>query len=131
MDNLRVFSTFPTSQTSYKKKTFKSRKAQLESLPRDKNGMVKRSLENKDSLSRSEILSKLKKSKGETYNPNKEVKGQRFGDGFMADEVAGDIKKNDPKDPMTSEKLKKMLHSGAVNFSGKEQEILSKILNKN
>lgn len=129
MDNLRVFSTFKSAQGSFSGRSVMSKKERLKNLPRDKNGMVERSLDNKESLSRNEILEKLKKAKGPEQH-QKKVQGQRFGDSFMADEASGDVKKNDPRDPMTTEKLKSMLNSGVVNFSGKEQEILSKILNK-
>lgn len=39
-----------------------------------------------------------------------------------------DVGLNDPSDPMTSEKLKGVLSSGAINFSEKERDVLSKIL---
>lgn len=45
-----------------------------------------------------------------------------------ADEVLGDVGLNDPKDPMTTEKLKGVLTSGGVNFSAKEREVLAGIL---
>lgn len=40
----------------------------------------------------------------------------------------GDVGLNDPNDPMTSEKLKGVLSSGAIHFSEKEREVLGKIL---
>lgn len=43
-------------------------------------------------------------------------------------EPFGDVKKNDPKDPGTKEKLKDALTAGAFNFSAKEREVLGKIL---
>lgn len=128
MDNLRVFSTFPKTTSTFKGKGQLSKEERYKSLPRDHNGMVKRTLNEKPSLSRSEILEKLEKAKGPEVKKDKTVKGQRFGDGFMQIDEASDVSKNDPKDPMTSEKLKSMLNSGAVNFSGKEQEVLRKIL---
>lgn len=45
-----------------------------------------------------------------------------------ADEVLGDVGLNDPKDPMTTEKLKSVLTSGGINFSAKEREVLEGIL---
>ncbi len=44
-------------------------------------------------------------------------------------EAFGDIKKNDPEDPNTKEKLKGVLTAGGFNFSEKEREVLGKILN--
>ncbi len=129
MDNLRVFSTFPKSSTSYKGNSPLSKGQRYRSMPKDKNGMVKRSLNEKPSLSRSEILEKLEKAQGPAKVPQKKAKGQKFGDGFMkVGEDGKEVSSNDPRDPMTSEKLKSMLNSGAVNFSGKEQEVLRKIL---
>lgn len=43
-------------------------------------------------------------------------------------EPFGDVKKNDPNDPGTKEKLKGVLTAGAFNFSAKERDVLSKIL---
>lgn len=40
----------------------------------------------------------------------------------------GHVGLNNPNDPMTSEKLKGVLSSGAINFSEKEREVLGKIL---
>jgi hypothetical protein len=86
-------------------------------------------------VSRSEILDKLEEAKGPVQETK--VKGQRFGDGFMKEAgpsekgpVTGDIRSNDPRDSMTTEKLKSMLNSNVVNFNGKEREVLSKILGK-
>ena len=42
--------------------------------------------------------------------------------------VPTDVALNDPKDPMTSEKLKGALSSGLINFSSKEKEVLAQIL---
>lgn len=43
-------------------------------------------------------------------------------------EPFGDVKKNDPNDPNTKEKLKGVLTAGAFNFSAKERDVLSRIL---
>ena len=42
--------------------------------------------------------------------------------------LKSDVGLNNPNDPTTVEKLKSVLSSGAVNFSGKEKDILGKIL---
>lgn len=126
MDSLRVFSTFHSTSTTFNKRP----KAAKKLLPRDENGMIKRTLDDKPHVSRQEILEKLQKNKEGRFTPRK-VEGKKFGMDFMEDDLeqgVGDVKKNDPNDPMTSEKLKSMLNSGAVNFSGKEKKILSQIL---
>ncbi len=43
-------------------------------------------------------------------------------------EKPSDVGVNDPKDPMTSSKLKSVLDMGAFNFNPKERDILAKIL---
>lgn len=125
MDRLRVFSTFHSTSRTFNKKP----KVQKKALPRDENGMINRSLEEKPYVSRQEILDKLNKAKEGTLGAQRKISGQKFGMDFMEDDPSvGDVKKNDPRDPMTSEKLKSMLDSGAVNFNGKEKEILKQIL---
>lgn len=105
-------------------------------LPLGPDGMITRTSEEKPFKSRSEIIEKIEKNNISTERKNtKPVSGQKFGMAFMDEqdgpvEAPGDIAKNDPRDPMTTEKLKSMLHSGAVNFSGKEQEVLAKILGR-
>jgi len=42
---------------------------------------------------------------------------------------SSEISKNDPSDPNTQQKLRKLLTDGGFNFSMREKEILSKILN--
>ncbi len=42
--------------------------------------------------------------------------------------LKSDIAANDPKDPTTVGKLKDILNNGGINFSQKEQSVLSKIL---
>lgn len=125
MDNLRIFTTFQTTSKSFKK----APKVNKNSLPLDKNGMITRNKDEKPHVSRQEVLEKLKKAKGPEVMKAKANSGQKFGVGFLGEEEsAGDIKKNNPNNPMTTEKLKSMLNSGAVNFNGKEQEVLRKIL---
>lgn len=125
MDRLRVFSTFHSTSRSFNKVPKASKKL----LPRDENGMIKRTLDDKPYVSRQEILDKINKSESKKFKPQK-VAGKKFGMDFMeeTDAPVGDVQKNDPSDPMTTEKLKSMLNSGAVNFSGKEKKILSQIL---
>ena len=130
MDRLRVFSTFKSNNQSFDT----SIKEKKKSLPLGPNGMIIKSDEDKPYKSRSEILEKIKKNqKKSPISQSAKVSGQKFGMKFLESkktesEFVGDIAKNDPRDPMTTEKLKSMLHSGAVNFSGKEQRILSQIL---
>lgn len=45
-----------------------------------------------------------------------------------SEEVLSDVGLNDPKDPMTTEKLKGVLEGGGINFSAKEREVLAGIL---
>jgi len=152
MDSLRVFTTFKSTGSGQK---LRPRKPQGTGESAGQKAIMReRSLDEKPSMSRSEVLAKLEKSKAPSEaSEKKEVKGKRFGDGFMdpskipakilvpkeakesqgkagaADgDVVGDIGKNNPADSMTTEKLKSMLNSNVVNFSGKEKEILSKIL---
>lgn len=105
-------------------------------MPLGPDGMITRTSEEKPYKSRTEILEKLQKNEiGDFNKSSKPVKGKKFGMDFMdvgkgPIEPKGDIAKNNPRDPMTTEKLKSMLYSGAVNFSGKEQQILSQILGK-
>lgn len=94
--------------------------------------MIERDLSEKPRVDRNEILQKLEDNNRSKFVP-KGVKGKKLG--FAPDEepsasgVPSDVGLNNPDDPMTSEKLKSVLQSGAVNFSGKEKEILGKILN--
>ena len=58
-------------------------------------------------------------------------KGAKLGEGFMnADNhlLKTDVQLNNPGDPVTAEKLKSVLTTGAFNFNPKEREVLSKIL---
>ncbi len=134
MDSLRIFKTFKGS-SKVKSGGGQSQKPQS-STGSGHTVMRERSLDEKPSVSKSEILAKLEKAKG-PVRKNTKIQGQRFGDGFLKEvnaspkkEVRGDLKSNDPTDSLTTEKLKGMLHSNVVNFSGKEKEILSKILGK-
>ncbi len=45
-------------------------------------------------------------------------------------EKPSDVGVNDPKDPVTSSKLKSVLDMGAFNFNPKERDVLSRILNE-
>lgn len=89
--------------------------------------MIQRNLAEKPRIARSEILKKLEENNRSNFVPSKKIAGKKLG--FAADNGASDVGVNNPDDPMTSEKLKSVLQSGAVNFSGKEKEILGKILN--
>ena len=40
------------------------------------------------------------------------------------------LKQNDPKNPVTHDKLRKLLESGGFHFSAKERSVLEKILKK-
>jgi hypothetical protein len=56
---------------------------------------------------------------------------QKLGDGFMKTDdhvLKSDVQLNSPEDPVTGEKLKSILSSGAFNFNPKERDVLSKIL---
>lgn len=48
----------------------------------------------------------------------------------MPEGIEGDIKPNDPSDPITHEKLKALLNSGGFGFNPAERKALSSILNK-
>jgi|GEM_PF-2068588 len=176
MDNLRVFNTFKSKSVSEFKAPSKRILTQQGQTSRP--SMRERSLDDKPSLSRSDILQILeKKDQGESYSAK--VSGKRFGDGFLkskeelpaneeelvvmkdklkvgnedlkegqaaiegktgkadkeklqaskkSEKVVGDVQKNDPNDPMTTEKLKGILNSGAINFSDKEKRVLGSIL---
>ena len=125
MDNLRLFTTFQSTSKTFSKAPRSAKK----DLPLDENGMIKRSSDEKPYVSRQEILEKLKKAKGGEFKRKMNPTGQKFGVGFLGEEDSvGDVKRNNPNNPMTTEKLKSMLNSGAVNLNGKEQEVLRKIL---
>ena len=128
MDSVRTFKSF--QKQVYKKHSSAKRSGAVVGESDGKRpAMRQRDLSEKPSLDRSEILEKLEGNKRAKFRPGK-VKGQKLGVGFMKDEeTPSDVGKNRPDDPMTSEKLKSVLQSGAVNFSGKEKEILGKILN--
>lgn len=56
---------------------------------------------------------------------------QKLGEGFMKSDdhlLKSDVQLNNPEDPVTSEKLKSVLTTGAFNFSSKERDVLAKIL---
>lgn len=125
MDNLRVFSTFKSTSQSYSGKRVKRDKSQM---PRDKNGMIVRDANEKPSISDSEIRAKLqekvkeKQLKSSPSPQNNEPMAKKEG------KPVGDVGTNDPNDTNTTEKLKSLLSSGAIQFSGKEQSVLQEIL---
>ncbi len=128
MDAVRTFKSFQKQSLSRGHKS--SRKKSTRSEDGKRPAMRERNLAEKPHLDRSEILKKIEENKRTKFVPKK-VKGQKFGVGFIEDEKGGkpsDVGVNNPNDPMTTEKLKSVLQSGAVSFSGKEQEILNKIL---
>ena len=92
-----------------------------------------RPIRERKKLSASEIRDKIEIHKEKnTVAKSKEVKKtatntkmKNVDDSFV---LNPDIQLNDPKDPVTSEKLKSLLKSGAFSFSGKEQSVLAKIL---
>ena len=75
--------------------------------------------------SRQEIVSKIRAHHVKNQAPVKKTKGQ-----IHQAEDTNRLKENDPKNPLTSSKLKSALQKGIVNFSEKERSILEKILNK-
>ena len=61
----------------------------------------------------------------ETPNPDTPATPEKT----AADHVLkSDVQVNDPRDPVTSEKLKTVLQKGAFNFNPRERDVLSKIL---
>jgi len=127
MDSVRTFKSF--QKVSVGRSTLKAKSpAQVGPQRQPRPEMRMRDLADKKSVSRDEIIKKLDEHKQGKFTP-KAVKGQKTGYGFMNEKAGSDVGVNNPNDPMTSEKLKSVLQSGAVSFSGKEKEILSKILN--
>ena len=100
--------------------------------------------ESKDSIKKSAIEAKDSKQINNTKETTKidqtVEKNQQSQDSSLAvhqknpkdkgqiPETMSDVKKNDPNDPATFKKLQDALSMGMVNFSGKEKEILQKIL---
>lgn len=131
MDSLRTFKSFQNQSFKRVERSPGRTRVHSESVSRSQNSrpaMRQRDLSGKASLDREEILKKLENNKAGKFKP-KQAKGKQLGVGFMQDEGPSDVGVNNPNDPMTSEKLKSVLQSGAVNFSGKEKEVLAKILN--
>jgi len=131
MDSLRTFKSFQNQSFKRAERSPRSKGVHSESVSRSQNArptMRERDLSAKPSLDREEILKKLENNKAGKFKP-KQAKGKQLGVGFMKGEDPSDVGVNNPNDPMTSEKLKSVLQSGAVNFSGKEKEVLAKILN--
>jgi hypothetical protein len=98
--------------------------------------MITRSSSDKPFRSTREIRDKVekiqaKKAQEKSQLRSRQIKGRKMGMSYMeADAPVGDVGLNDPNDPMTREKLKSLLGSGAVNFGDKERAVLAKILNK-
>lgn len=141
-----------SQQTNTKTK----RIAHRESTPIDKDNSSGQQIVKKErpsELSRSEIRDRVeahKKEKAEAYKVTlnakkaaiqakspkvKESVKEEIAKATKAEveitpegEPFGDIKKNDPNDSDTHEKLKGVLTSGMINFSDKEREVLGKIL---
>ena len=117
-----VFRSFPSiDKTITKKKVRRS--------PHN-NGLIYRDQSDKPFKSEREIRGKLDGHLSKSAPKSRPIKGRKMGMSYLEGdgEVVGDIKKNDPNDPMTKEKLKTLLTSGAVNFGDKERAVLSKIL---
>lgn len=143
MDSVRTFKSFQKISHSTRGRRLQrvssldSRNSHRESDSRPV--MRHRDLSEKPSLDRDEILKKLQDSKKGKFIPSGKKTAPKStddsknskGEGKQVSEATtpSDVGLNDPNDPMTSEKLKSVLQAGGVNFSGKEKEILSKILN--
>lgn len=136
MDSLRTFKSFQVSRPdrSFKRVRTTHRSGNGERSVEARSSMIKRDLSNKPSKNRDDILKKLADSKKSTFTPSKKAMPKKEEAIAKAAEnsegkIPSDVGLNDPNDPMTSEKLKSVLSAGGVNFSGKEKDILSKILN--
>ena len=110
------------------------------SKPRKKKGreIVKHGGPNKN-LSDRDIRAKIErmKMKNEVKAPkpiHNEVKSDMPGDvtakvvNAQGEPIKSDVSKNDPKDPVTQEKLRAILKSGAFSFNQKEKGALADIL---
>lgn len=97
---------------------------------RDERGMIIRDASDKPYKSSREIREKVELNRKKSGMPVKKDMGQKFGMSYMeAEPTVGDVGVNNPKDPMTKEKLKTLLSSGAMVFGDKEKQVLAKILN--
>ena len=90
----------------------------------------------KPSISRSDVLEKIQKlkaTKEAAQTPGapkaKAPSTEMFATIEQPEQVAGKLF-NDPNNPATANKLKDALNANMINFSGKEREVLAKILNK-
>lgn len=122
MNDINLFKTF--SKSSVRPKTKAKRQSNA-------GTMRVRDQSEKPYVSEREIREKIaKRQQGKiSHQAKNKVKGQKLGEGFMGpEEVKSDISTNDPNDPMTKEKLKTLLGSGAMNFDPKHREVLAKIL---
>lgn len=140
MDSMRVFDQFsPQRQARVKSGVKKSSKKEVEQRPV------------RMQLSASEIRAKVEENSKPKVEKVEKPKGQKLGDGFLNESVKvdraamkalaqaraeapkdhtlpSDIDKNEPDNPVTTEKLKTILGSGGFSFNPKEREVLSKIL---
>lgn len=103
----------------------------------------KKAVSTKEPISDKEIRAKLAASTeiSEAAKNKAKVEGKRMGEGFMKPVenpintedhlLKADVQVNDPKDPVTAEKLKTILDTGAFSFNPKERDVLSKILAEN
>lgn len=124
-----VFKSFPTDYKS--PSSSKSKKTVI-----GRREMIIRSASDKPFRSTREIRNKIdkiqaKKAQEKAQLSSRKIKGKKMGMSYMeAEAPVGDVGLNNPNDPMTREKLKSLLSSGAVNFGDKERAVLAKILNK-
>ncbi|MFZ4713487.1 MAG: hypothetical protein ACOYL6_07245 [Bacteriovoracaceae bacterium] len=73
--------------------------------------------------------SKTQAPKKELFNLTQEQNEQEELETSQKHTIAkSDLAKNDPRDPVTKQKLKDVLSKGAMNFSGSEKKVLESIL---
>ncbi len=124
-----VFKSFPADYKS--PSSTKSKRTVI-----GRREMITRSASDKPFRSTREIRNKVdqiqaKKAEEKAQLKASRTKGRKLGMTYMeAEAPVGDVGLNNPNDPMTREKLKTLLNSGAVNFGDKEKAVLAKILNK-
>jgi hypothetical protein len=91
-------------------------------------GQKRTRVHQRENLSRNEILKRLEQHKAEKTElkaPTKVIKDFEEGE---VHEAPGDVGLNNPKDPATREKLRKILSSGGFSFSERERQVLGNIL---
>ncbi|MCK6595207.1 MAG: hypothetical protein L6Q33_08420 [Bacteriovoracaceae bacterium] len=79
------------------------------------------------------IEAEAQKKAAELTNPNSEAKNasdEKVTINVGKLDKPSDVGTNDPKDPVTSSKLKSVLDMGAFNFNPKERDVLARILNE-